>query len=57
MSSRQSDTATTITAILVIGLVLCACAHYGIDHTIQKIGIATIAALAGFAARGISFRP
>jgi hypothetical protein len=57
MSVRQSDTWTTIIAILVIGLVLCVCARFGIDHSLQKLGIATIAALAGFAARGITLRP
>jgi hypothetical protein len=57
MSLRQSDTWTTIFAIITIGIVLVVCACCGIDHVIQKIGIATIAALGGFAARGTASRP
>jgi hypothetical protein len=57
MSLRQSDTWTTIAAILTIGIVLVVCAECGIDHVLQKLGIATIAALGGFAARGTASRP
>ena len=57
MSVRRADSIATVTAIVVIGLVLCWCAHCGIDHTIQKMGIAAIAGLAGFAARGLAVRP
>jgi len=57
MSTRQSDTVTTIigitgiTAIIIVGCAL------GFDHTLIKLGIAAIAGLTGFAARGIAFRP
>ena len=57
MSSRQSDATITLAAILTIGLILCVCARFGIDHDLQKLGIAVIAGLAGFAARGITTRP
>lgn len=57
MSPRQSDTVTTIVAILAIALVLCVCARCGIDHAIQKLGLCAIAGLAGFAARGLAVRP
>jgi hypothetical protein len=56
MPVRTSDALTTIAAILTIGAVLVTCIFCGIDETVAKIGIGTIAALGGFAARGLTSR-
>jgi hypothetical protein len=53
MTVRTSDTAVTIAAIGAIVIVIIGCLCAGIDETIIKAGLAVIAALAGFSARGL----
>lgn len=53
MSDRQSDTATTITAVVCITVITVAAVIAGFDHTLVKIGIAAIAGIAGFTLRGL----
>jgi uncharacterized membrane protein required for colicin V production len=48
MSSRESDTATTIAAIVSIALIVCACLICHIDETLVKLGLVAIAGIAGF---------
>jgi hypothetical protein len=57
MVHRPDDAATTISAIVAVAVIICVCVHYGINHTLVKLGIAAIAGLAGFAARGLVIRP
>lgn len=57
MSTRESDTATSITAIACIAAIICFCLHYHIDETLVKLGIAVIAGLAGFSLAGLVRRP
>ena len=53
MSSRETDTATTIAAIAGIVLIIVAAVIAGFDHTLVKLGIAAIAGIAGFSLRGL----
>jgi len=53
MSTRASDTAVTVAAIAAIVIIMVGCIYARIDETIIKIGIAVIAGLAGFSARGL----
>jgi hypothetical protein len=57
MSSRESDTATTVAAIAGIALIISVACLCGIDDTLVKLGIAAIAALAGIGFAGIMRRP
>jgi hypothetical protein len=57
MSSRESDTATTVAAIAGIALIISVACLCGIDDTLVKLGIAAIAALAGIGFAGIIRRP
>ena len=49
MSTRESDTATTIAAIAGIVIIIVGGCLFGYDHTLVKLGIAAIAGLGGFA--------
>ena len=53
MSSRQSDTLTTLAAIAGIVAIVIAAVIAGYDHTLVKLGIATVAGIAGFSLRGL----
>jgi len=57
MSTRESDTATTIAAIAAIAVIISVACLCGIDDTLVKVGIAAIAALAGISFAGIIRRP
>jgi len=57
MYPRQSDAATAIAGIAGIAAIIIVGCALGYNHTLIKIGIAAIAGLAGFAARGIALRP
>jgi len=48
VSTRESDTATTCTAIASIALIVCACLLCHIDETLIKLGLVAIAGIAGF---------
>jgi hypothetical protein len=57
MSTRESDTATTIAAIAAIAVIIAVASLCGRDDTLIKLGIAAIAALAGFSFSGLVRRP
>jgi len=53
MSTRESDTATTIAAIAGIVVIIVVGCIVGIDDTLVKLGIAAISGIAGFSFAGI----
>jgi hypothetical protein len=57
MSTRESDTATCIAAIVVIGIIICFGLHCHIDETLVKTGLVTIAGIAGFSLHSLIKRP
>lgn len=48
MSTRESDTATTIVSISAIAAIVSVACYFGYDHTLIKLGIAAVAGLGGF---------
>jgi uncharacterized membrane protein required for colicin V production len=57
MSTRESDTATTIAAIAAIAIIIGIACLCGIDDTLVKLGIAAIASIAGFSFRDLVRKP
>jgi hypothetical protein len=57
MSTRESDTATTIAAIAAIAIIIGIACLCGRDDTLIKLGIAAIAALAGYSFSGLVRKP
>jgi len=57
MSTRESDTATCIAAIVVIGIIICFGLHCHIDETLVKTGLVAIAGIAGFSLHSLIKRP
>lgn len=57
MSSRETDTAVTIAAIGAIAIIISVACLCGIDDTLVKLGIAAIAAMAGFSFSGLIRKP
>jgi hypothetical protein len=57
MSGRESDTATTIAAIAAIAIIIGIACLCGRDDTLIKLGIAAIAALAGYSFSGLVRKP
>lgn len=53
MSSRETDTLTTVAAVAGIVIIIVAAVIAGYDHTLVKLGIAAIAGIAGFSVRGL----
>jgi hypothetical protein len=51
--TQTSDLWTTIAAIAAITLIVCVATLSGMNHTLVKLGIATIAGIAGFSLRGL----
>ena len=57
MSTRETDTAVTIAAIGAIAIIISVACLCGIDDTLVKLGLVTIAGIAGFSFSGLVRRP
>lgn len=57
MSTRESDTATTVVAIAGIVIIISVACLCGIDETLVKLGLVVIAGIAGFSFSGLIRRP
>lgn len=53
MSTRAPDLWSTIAAIAAITIIICVGLHYGMNHTLAKLGIVAISGIAGFTFRGL----
>jgi hypothetical protein len=53
LSVAKADSATAITSVIAIAVVVVSGCLAGFDHTLMKLGIAAIAGIAGFTLRGL----
>jgi hypothetical protein len=53
MNPARADTATAITSVICIAAIVISALVAGMNHTLVKLGLVTIAGIAGFTLRGL----